>query len=29
MHTNCYELLESERFDKTDQKHIGVMTDLN
>ena len=29
MHTHCYELLESERFDKSDQKHIDLMTQLN
>jgi hypothetical protein len=29
MHTNCYELLQSERFDKNDKKHIEMMTNLN
>ena len=29
MHSNCYELIESERFDKTNENHVIMMDKLN
>ena len=29
MHTNCFELIESERYNKNNPKHIEIMSRLN
>ena len=29
MHKNCFELITSERYDKSDQNHIEMMKNLN